>query len=72
MRKNMAGEETNYEKYVKMRNHFVSNRFFVIFVKHEGKDAMKIKQFENCVKKHEKIAQGRETGAKGYKNEAKG
>ena len=42
MRKNMAGEETNCEKDVKLRNHFVSNRFYVILVKSDGKNAMKL------------------------------
>jgi hypothetical protein len=42
MRKNMAGEETNFEKDVKLRNHFVANRFYVILVKSDGTNAMKL------------------------------
>jgi len=42
MQKNMAGEETNCEKDVKLRNHFVSNRFYVILVKSDRKNAMKL------------------------------
>ena len=47
MRKNMAGEETNCEKDVKLRNHFVSNRFYVILVKSDGKNEMKLENNKN-------------------------
>ena len=45
--KKMVGEEINCEKNVKLRNHFVSNLFFGILVKSEGKDAMKLENLEN-------------------------
>ena len=34
--------ETNCDKDFKLRNHFVSNRFYVILVKSDGKNAMKL------------------------------
>ena len=49
----MTGEETICEKDVKLRNHFVSNRFFVILEKNEGKDAMKLEKLKKSVKKRE-------------------
>ena len=42
----MAGEETNCEKDVKLRNHFVSNRFYVILVKSDGKNMMKLENWK--------------------------
>ena len=65
MRKNMAGEETNCEKDVKLRNHFVSNRFYVILVKSDGKMRwnLKIRKLSN---KNMKIE------PKGAKREPKG
>ena len=46
MRRNMAGEETNCAKDAKLRNHFVSNRFYVILVKSDGKNAMKLENLK--------------------------
>ena len=46
MRKNMAGEKTNCEKDVKLRNHFVSNRFYVVLVRSDGKNAMKFENYK--------------------------
>ena len=43
----MVAEEKDCAKDVKLRNHFVSNRFFVILVKSEEKDAIKLEKLEN-------------------------
>ena len=51
--KKMAGEEKDCAKDVKLRNHFVSNRFFLILVKSEGKNAIKLEKLKDCVEKHE-------------------
>ena len=46
--KKIAKAENKCEKDVKLRNHFVSNRFFVILVKNERKeDPMKFEKLEN-------------------------
>ena len=45
--KNMVVEEKYCEKDVKLRNHFVSNRFFVILVKNERKDRIKLEKLGN-------------------------
>ena len=67
----MAGEETNCEKDVKLRNHFVSNRFYVILVKSDGGDAMKLEKLKIIIKKLENRAQGCEKGGKGCEMEPK-
>ena len=51
--KKMAGEEKDCAKDVKLRNHLVSNRFFLILVKSEGKNAIKLEKLKDCVEKHE-------------------
>ena len=48
VKKKIAKAENKCEKDVKLRNHFVSNRFFVILVKNERKeDPMKFEKLEN-------------------------
>jgi hypothetical protein len=54
MWKKMAGEEKDCAEDVKLRNHFVSNRFFLILIKSEGKNAIKLEKLKDCVEKHEK------------------
>ena len=49
----MVVEENDGGKDVNLRNHFVLNRFFVIVVKSEGEDAIKLEKLKDCVEKHE-------------------
>jgi hypothetical protein len=72
MRKKHDRRETNCEKDVKFRNHFVFNRFFIILVKSEAKDPMNLDKLEKWTEKLENWTQGCEKGAKACQNGAKG